>query len=238
MSKAIFSGLEGSGKSLKLAMVASEIAFRNGKWKKKSGITRPIYSNLKFSDEFKNYVETELKIPIYYWNDLNELIKIENADVFIDEVGNYFDSRMWSDLSLDVRRWLTQGSKMGIELYGTAQDFAQVDKAFRRLCNDLIHITKVIGSARPSPTKPPIRRIWGLCFTRALDPQGYDEDKKKFAGSFSMPGFFFIEREACEIFDTSQKILRSKPAPYKHVERECEIPGCRELSIHKKILHI
>jgi len=234
MSKVIFSGLEGSGKSLKLAMVASEVAFRNAKWLSKSGITRPLWSNMKFSEEFTNYVENELMIPINYWNDLDELIKIENADVFIDEVGNYFDARMWADLSLDVRRWLTQGSKMGVELYGTAQDFAQVDKAFRRLCNDLVHITKVIGSPRPAATKPPVTRIWGICFTRSLDPQGYDEDKKKFAGSFSLPGFFFIEKDSCEIFDTSQKILRSKPPPLKHIDRYCEDNAC---GFHK-IAHV
>jgi len=35
MSKVIFSGLEGSGKSLKLAMVVSDIVHRNGRWFKK-----------------------------------------------------------------------------------------------------------------------------------------------------------------------------------------------------------
>jgi len=262
--KVIFSGLEGSGKSLKLAMVASEIAHRNSKWYRKqqeqykkaidtyehhlsllsatdpakadlwhknnqfpqSPIPRPIYSNLLFSEVFREYVERELGIPVHYWNNLDDLIKIENADVLMDEVGNYFDSRMWADLSLDVRRWLTQGSKMGIELYGTAQDFAQVDKSFRRLCNDLIHIVKVVGSRRPSATKPPVKQIWGICMTRNLDPQGYDEDKKKFAGSFSMPGFFLIEKEYCDIFDTTQKILRSKPPALKHIERTCENEKC------------
>jgi len=231
MSKIIFSGLEGSGKSLKLAMVASDIAHRNGKWHAKSGIERPIYSNLKFSEEFENYCK-EIHVPILYWNDLDDLIKIEQADVIMDEVGNYFDSRMWADLSLDVRRWLTQGSKMGVEFYGTAQDFAQVDKAFRRLCNNLIHITKVIGSRRPSATKPPVTKIWGLCMTRELDPQGYDEDKKKFSGGFAIPGFFFIEKGYCELFDTSQKILRSKPPAMKHIERTCELENCM---FHKTI---
>lgn len=230
--KVIFSGLEGSGKSLKLAIVATEIAYRNSTWREKSGITRPIYSNLKFSEEFYDHVVNELKIPIYYWNNLDELIQIENSDVFIDEVGNYFDARMWQDLSLDVRRWLTQGSKMGIELYGTAQDFAQVDKSFRRLCNSLIHITKVIGSPRPSSTRPPVTRIWGICMTRSLDPQGYDEDKKKFSGALALPGVFFIEKESCAIFDTSQKILRSKPPAMKHIERDCEDANC---GFHKTI---
>jgi len=156
----------------------------------------------------------------------------------MDEVGNYFDSRMWSDLSLDIRRWLTQGAKSGIEIYGSAQDFAQVDKAFRRLVNHLFHITKMAGSARPSNTKPPVRYIWGICSIKELDPMGYDEDKSKFAPISIIPNFFFIRRDVCEIFDTKQKILRSKPYPYKHIERECELPECRHLPAHRKILHV
>jgi len=227
--KHIFSGLESSGKSYLLAKLDADIAWRNYKWKLKSGIIRPIYSNLQFSEEFYNLVTKEYEIPIYYWENLDDLIKINNADVFIDEVGNYFDSRMWTELSLDARRWLTQGSKVGIELYGTAQDFAQVDKAFRRLVNDLTHVIKFIGSRRPSATRPPVKFIWGLCFKRELDPLGYDEDKKTFNSTVGgiIPIPFFLRRQYCELFDTTQIIKKSKPMPYKHVEKICEnYPNC------------
>lgn len=220
--KVIFSGLESSGKSLKLAMVATEIAERNAKWKKESGITRPIVSNMYFSTDFYKYVTEELGIPILYWNNLDELISYTNADIFIDEIGTYFDSRLWQDLSLDVRRWLTQGAKQGIEIYGSAQDFAQVDKAFRRLVNHLYYIRKIIGSRRPSATKPPVTKIWGICLVNELNPQQYNEQKSKFENmsilDFSM---FYIERQFCEVFDTTQKIERSAPPLMKHIERAC-----------------
>lgn len=223
--KIVYSGLESSGKSLRLAMCASDVLWRNHQWAKKSGITRPLASNMKFSNAFERYAK-ELRIPILYWTNIDELIQLRNADVFIDEVGNYFDSRLWADLSLDARRWLAQGAKMGIEMYATAQDFAQVDKAFRRLTNHLFHITKLIGSPRPSATKPPIKRIWGICWVSELDPQGYNEDEKKFKSSgFHIPGFFMITRQSCEIFDTLQRIERSKPMPYRHEERICELHG-------------
>jgi len=223
MSKTIYSGLEGEGKSLKLAMVAHKLALRNARWKKESGITRSIASNLYFSEAFSDYVQHELGIPIVYWENLDQLIALEQCDVLIDEVGNYFDSRGWQDLSLDVRRWLTQGSKMGIELYGTAQDFAQVDKAFRRLVNNLVHIRKIMGSPRPSATRPPVTKIWGVCLTTDLNPQTYNEAKDKFEGLDIMSlRFFWIRKEYCEIFDTTQKIKRSKPPVLRHVERFCE----------------
>jgi len=233
--KTIFSGLESSGKSLRLAMVACEIVKRNSRWLAISGKTRPIYSNMEFSPEFTKWATDEMAVPIRYWQNLDDLIKVADADVFIDEVGNYFDSRMWTDLSLDVRRWLTQGAKSGIEIYGSAQDFAQVDKAFRRLVNNLYHITKLFGSRRPSATKPPVRRVWGLCAMRELDPVGYDEDKKKFASQgLSIPAFFFIEKDFCDVFDTSQKILRSKPPLLKHIDRDCELDRCD----YHKVVHV
>lgn len=233
--KVIYTGLESSGKSLKLAMVVSQLALRNHKWFKKSGKKRAIASNLKFSDEFYNYVVKDLGIPIIYWENLDELTALSDCDVIIDEVGNYFDSRLWTDLSLDTRRWLTQGAKMGIELYGTAQDFAQVDKAFRRLVNELYYINKVMGSRRPSATKPPVKYIWGLCLIRPLDPQGYDEDKKKFSGIVAMPSIFTIQRNYCEIFDTLQKIKKSKPLAFKHSERFCELHG--QSCSYAKVIH-
>jgi len=231
--KRIYSGLESSGKSLKLAMDVTEIVARNAKWARKSGIVRPIWSNLHFSREFYDYATKEMGIPIHYWSNLDTLIQTHDADIVCDEVGNYFDSRLWADLSLDVRRWLSQGAKQGIEFYGTAQDFAQVDKAFRRLCNELFLIKKIIGSRRPSATKPPVKYIWGVCLKFELDPNAYDEDKKKFIGG-GLPGVIFIQRKYCDIFDTKEKIERSLPPLMKHIERHCENNDC---TFHK-IAHV
>lgn len=223
--KIVYSGLEGSGKSLKLAMIAKSLVIRNFRWFKKSGKIRSIASNLKFSDSFTAFAQAR-GIPIVYWKNLDELLVFEDCDVIIDELGNYFDSRGWENLSLDVRRWLTQADKVGIEIYGSAQDFAQVDKAFRRLVKELYYITKVLGSRRPSATKPPVKSVWGLCMVRELEPMGYKEDTSKFEPKSLIPSFFFIEREACEIFDTKQKIDKSKPLPFKHSLRSCPEEGC------------
>jgi len=230
--KIVYSGLEGSGKSLKLAMVARKLVSRNEKWFKISGKVRTIASNLKFSDKFVEFAKSK-GIPITYWKDLDELITLEDCDVIIDELGNYFDSRGWENLSLDVRRWLTQADKVGIEIYGSAQDFAQVDKAFRRLVKELWYITKVLGSRRPSATKPPIKTVWGLCMVRKLNPAGYDEDKKDFSSSSIFPTFFTIRKKSCMIFDTGQKLERSAPAPYRHILRHCELQECG----HSKLIH-
>jgi len=247
--KVIYSGLESGGKSLKLAMRSVELVERNSKWYKyqeklfethpelfvKKGeliptkpLPRPIVSNMAYTQSFKDWATGEMGIPLIFWENLYDLIQHQDCDIIIDEVGNYFDSRGWEQLSLDARRWLTQGAKMGIEIYGGAQDFAQVDIAFRRLTNHLIHIKKVMGSRRPSNTKPPVSFIWGLCFMYELDPQTYDEKKSKFGGFDPMSmRAFLIRRRYCEIFDTTQKIKRSDLPPLRHMVQRCELDTCK-----------
>lgn len=216
--KKIFAGKESAGKSLLLAKTATKIVERNSKWFEKTGVKRPILSNLKFSKDFELYAESK-NVPIEYWKQLDELILRDNADVIMDEVGSYLDSRLWADLSLNVRRWLAQCAKIGIHIYGSAQDFAQVDKSFRRLTNELVEVKKIMGSSRPMKSAPSSKRIWGVCVLRNLDPNNYDENKKVI---FSIPSLFFIEKKYCEIFDTTQKIEKAQLPPFRHEERFCE----------------
>jgi len=245
--KVIFAGLESSGKSLKLAMIVVDLAYRNSKWLKKQEKDkaemqpvdyfkkygrleikpRPIISNLKFSEGFFDYVTKELRIPIIYWEKLEELIEYEQGDVIWDEVGNYLDATKWALLSSDVKKWLTQGAKVGIEIYGSSQDFAQVDKSFRRLTNHLFQVTKLAGSRRPSSTKPPVKFIWGLCWVREMNPRTYREDNKEIKGSlFDFGNFFVIERKYCEIFDTTQKIKKENTLFLRHLQVKCSDPNC------------
>jgi len=161
--KVAISGIESSGKSLYMMMILSKIVRRNAKWYKSTGIQRPILVNFPLASPFLKWIQSHKGVSVLYWENVDDLIQYENCDIFIDELGNYFDARNWENLSLNARKWLTQGAKRGIEIYGACQDFAQVDKAFRRLVNHLIHIKKLFGSRRPSATTPPVRFIWGFC---------------------------------------------------------------------------
>lgn len=229
--KAVWTGLEGSGKSYKIAMFCHQLVKRNNKWRRKSKIIRPIHSNMRFSEAFETYAK-KMGVPIVYWSQLEELVKVTDADVIVDELGNYFDARMWSELSLDVRSWLAQADKIGVEMYGTAQDFAQIDNSFRRLTTDLFLVKKVIGSGRPSATRPPIKVVWGLIAMFRIEPQNYKEDDKKYLSY--IPSFSFLSKEYTDIFDTRQKIARPLSSPMKHIERDCSDPNCG----YHKVVHI
>jgi len=232
--KKIFSGFESSGKSLMLAETSRDLVYRNSKWGRALGVYRPIWSNMPYSEEFESWAK-EMGVSIHYWRSLEEIVDKTEIDIICDEVGKFFDSRFWEKLSLKIRTWLSEGAKQGVHWYGGAQDFAQVDKSFRRLVQpgDLIHVTKVIGSARPSKTMPPVKYIWGLLLLQSLNPQGYNEDKKKFEGG-GIPTFRFIRREICQIFFTNKKIDVETKISLRHVLAVCENNNCS----HQKILHV
>jgi len=242
----IFTGLPGSGKSYKLGQTVLEVLYRNKKmyeqsvksWRKFGELGNPpqmrlVYTNLKLSSK----IEEEFSDLIVYWTELRQLTPLRDCDVVIDEVATYFDARLWETLSLEMRRWLAQHRKFGIEIYGTAQDFAQVDKAFRRLTSDLLYITKLLGSRDISATKPAPRFIWGISLVRDLDPTVYDEMKSKFAAT-GIPKFMWISRAGTEVFDTRAEVKLSGALPLKHIERVCELDGCDlRRNVHKDGRH-
>jgi len=222
--KYIISGLEDSGKSLVLASMTRKLVIRNARWLKTTGVPRPIKSNLRYSPTFIAAASAH-GIEIQHWNNLAEIVDSRDCDIIIDEIGPYFESRLWTDLSLEVRRWLAQASKLGVDIYGTAQDFAQVDKSFRRLVNKLEHVVKFVGSPRPTPSRPPVKKPWGLCLLWELNPRSYSEDDKKIEGFLGIPMPFLITKRDCELYDTRQLQDKSKPLPLTHLERSCTVCG-------------
>jgi len=242
----IFSGLPGSGKSLKLADTVVNLLYRNHslyrrslkkyqtlRAKGKDAIPpkpRVVYTNLKMSSQVEQY----FKGGFEYWTDLRQLTPLRDCDVVIDEVATYFDARLWETLSLEMRRWLAQHRKFGIEIYGTTQDFAQVDKAFRRLTSNLLYLKKFFGSRDISATTEAPKYVYGLVLVRELDPTVYDELKSKFAPAGIIPKFMFITKRRTQVFDTRAEVKLSSALPKRHIEHVCELPDCK----FQKIVHV
>jgi len=226
MSKLIWTGLEDSGKSLEVARMAAHIMYRNAKWNKTSKEKRAIVYNMPFSKKFLDEC-ARLGVPTRKWKDLEELIDLKGVDLFVDEIGTYFDSRTFANLPLDIRLWLAQASKLGVDMFGAAQDFAQVDISFRRLTTHLYLVTKLMGSMRPHPTRPPVKRIWGVYTVREMDPRTYDTGTNAEENAQGWPWPHFIYREHCDLYDTTMRIAKSAPPPFKHIARRCEVEGCK-----------
>lgn len=217
----LFTGLPGAGKSYKMANTLCQILERNKKWHERTGQVRVVHSNLRISAA----LEEEFIGFIKYWTEPAELVSIRDADVFWDEIATHLDSTQWQNMSLEIKRWLQQHRKFGIEVYGTTQDFAMIDKSMRRLTSHLFIISKLIGSPDKSATRPPVKFIWGVSTISAMDPTQYDENESKQKAGF--PSFMFLSKEGTEVFDTTQEIKTGKYPPLNHIARECITPGCK-----------
>jgi len=232
MVMVVWTGKPGAGKSFVATYTIIQIAYRNKAWFEKTGIKRFIYTNTPYNWEILTGEGlTEFFKP---WECLEELWKIRDADVVWDEVQVDLDARNWSDLSPELKRWLEEHRKFGIEIYATAQDFGQVDLAARRCTTTLFWLSNLIGNREPSPTTPPIKYVWGLTAIYEVDPLKYDTQKGNFESSSVLPQFFWRTREVAELFSTRHEIKRSAPTAFKHIHRHCDHPGCH----YDKVTHV
>jgi len=230
--KRIYTGIESCGKSLLLAKDIRKVVDRNIRWHKITGKWRTLAPNMALSPAYIQKIAASGQ-PIKFWRNLHEIIYDEESDVFIDEILKYFDARNWDKLSLDAKHWLSQGAKMGINVYGACQDFSQVDKSFRLLCNEVYLLNKVIGSRRPSKTTPPVKKIWGLCLKHEVDPLSFKGDNTSLERKGWFPTPFFIHKEDCDLFDTNAKVVPTELPPFRHEVRHCEDAVCG----HMKVFH-
>jgi len=229
----IVEGAPGQGKSLHTADKVVSLLRRNKKWYQRSGIKRRIASNIKFSEDFEDKAGDFLM----YWSNTNELVGLRDVDIIWDEIATELDSRNWVNLDDEMKRFLSQYRKRGVDIYANTQDFSMIDARARLMITNVKTLKKIIGSRDPTPTKPPIKTIWGLILIREVE--NYKEtapEKKKYGWSFS---FMFITKELCQIYDTRQDIKQGELPRLRHVVRYCEHYGesGHDCSFHK-VTHI
>lgn len=217
--KIVYTGLESSGKSLKLSRVAESVRVRNSRWYKVTKLRRTMAFNSPMSEAFKKQIEKS-NINYLQFKNLDDILYLEECDIFIDELIKFFPASQ-SSLSTEQLHFITQGAKSGINVYASSQDFSQVHKQFRLLTNRVFVITKVMGSKRPMKTSPPVRFIWGLCFLREVSPSSFKGDSVTMESS-GMPSFFFIEKVDTQRFDTSFKIPLTT-LPVKKIRKQVEV---------------
>jgi len=243
MAIQIVTGLPGSSKSYDCTVKADEWIRRNRRWYQRTGVIRPVRSNLEFSDDYTRWANSfknlPLKLPkgieipdrvkewnqhhkfLEYWEDPEELPLMNDCDVIWEEMGAHVDSRSWEQLPFELRRWLQQHRHRGVNIYGNCQDFADVDVAVRRLVSNLYYLVKVMGSRDPSPTTPPPSIIWGLVLKFQLSARSYDE-KNKFKGmSFWPYSYEWLSRHVISRYSMFNDVKQPKQPPLRHTERKC-----------------
>jgi len=215
----VIEGAPGQGKSLYTARLAKMLLERNKKWFEAGNPIRKVWSNLKFSEE----VEQKFDGFLGYWADTAEICKLRDCDILWDEIATELDSRNWAGLSSELKRFLSQYRKRGVDIYGNTQDFSMIDARARLMITGVRTLSKVIGSSDPSATKPKIKKIWGLIMVRDVENYRETAPEKKVYGW--VPSFFLIQRELIEMYDTRQDIKAGKAPALRHETRECEVCG-------------
>jgi len=212
----IVEGAPGQGKSLYTSRLVKKLIERNVKWYQESGIYRKLYSNLHFNsvfyDKYSKFIE--------YWKSPLDLVKITDSDIIWDEIATELDSRNFATLPDELKIFLSQYRKRGVDVYANTQDFSMVDARARLMVTRVATLNKLIGSPDPSPTKPPIKYIWGLIAGREVENFKETDPSKKIYGW--IPTFFFIDKEDVELYDTRQAIVAGQ-LPEKKLRRQIEV---------------
>jgi len=228
MIKEVYTGNTGSGKSLKLATTGLELLNRNIKYYKKTGMKRTVASRLRFS----KHIEDRYGDFIVYWNDMEQLVNFKDCDILWDEISADLDSTQWEKVPMRVRWWFRMHDKYGVDIYATAQDFITIFNGFRRLTDKVFVMRKLIGSRRPSATRPKIKNIWGVVLVWSVKKEDFLKESVEFRYDNIIPDFYLIRRKYCEAYDTRQEIQPADYPPLIHQKRHCETCG------YEKILHI
>jgi len=215
--KTVYIGKEGSGKSYLMGQDTLRVIERNQKWFKKTGVLRPVVSNMTYSAITHEHAHSK-GIPIIYWRDIESLERLRDCDLFIDEVGAYFDSRTFADLPLTTRLWLAQAQKLGVDIYAGAQDWGQIDVSFRRLVSRLYELKKIVGSRRPSRTRPSGKLPWAIVLSWSVAPAS-SNDSAELKTLSIIPGIHFAGKKHFRRFNTNARILTSDAAPLQRIVR-------------------
>jgi len=246
----LVTGLPGSYKSGMSTLQILQWTARNRRWYQKTGVKRPVRSNLRLTDEFTEKINdisglkvregirlTDKKLRwnaehefLEYWDDPEELPKLNNCDVVWEEMGAHVDSRSWDQLPHELRRWLQQHRHRGVDIFGNCQDFSDVDIAVRRLTHEVMYLYKIMGSRDPSPTTLPPRFIWGFVAVFFLDARNYNEKERMKGSVFSHVEW--ISKDVVNLYSMFNDIKPGKLPPLRHVERKCN--DCGQV----KLVHI
>src|SRR5258708_567439 len=79
---------------------------------------------------------------VYYWSsngeDMSELYRIRNGELYFDETHSNLNSRKWEQIDPNFVKKLTQSRKYGLNMHFITQHQGQVDVIVRRIANEIV----------------------------------------------------------------------------------------------------
>jgi len=166
----LYTGLPGVGKTFYM----TKLALKTIKQK------RHIWANweIKVPPEFYPY--------FHFFSTIDDILKVEDGVIFMDEIWLYFNARSWSQLPTSWIYKLLQHRKDGIDVIGSTQNIKRVDTIVREIVARYFEI----------------RRIWKLLF---IWEYSVDDANKKRRHSLSLK-FGWLSKKICNSFSTKIKV--------------------------------
>lgn len=230
--KTVWIGFESSGKSLMMFRRMVQIIDRNSRYINKYNTKpRAVATNSAITTSLAMYAKSK-GVELIYVQDIDDIVKLRGCDLFLDELSIYFDARKFADLPLYVRRWSSQASKLGVHIYGTTQNWQQVDIAFRRLTDNVTWCSKFAGSKRPHPTFPSSKKPWAwFCLTEYTNyiDKSTGETVLKPKGILFKYTYTKLNKNDVRFFETGAEIEEGSPPPLRKVVRTCPEDGFQQV---------
>jgi len=252
----------GNGKSLEQARLSYKLLKEYYKNEKRYPELKPryLYTNQILNPEVPLIAQALKDNKLRYWNSADQLRYcttpdcwlgkdthiLHDCDLFCDEgatlfpatgKGNDDDMPMW------LKKLIAQHRHNSVRIVLLTQDFMGVNISARRCCWEAWMMEKLIGSRDPSPSLPPIRRVWGIYSQRRIDPdmvrkdvvelrltiktdKGRKEDLEKLK-LIRAPRWHLITKFKCSLFDTTQNVKEFEVRrELEHIEVKCGHKMC------------
>jgi len=224
--KTLYLGDEGSGKSLAMSEQLFTAISTAEKYKKQGYQPMEIATTYLPDNGLVQLMKTK-GIPWKYIEDYDDLEDLKGGFLFIDEAEVFLDARNYANLPLHVRKFFSQADKNGIEIFATAQNFAQIDISFRRLLTHIYLCRKIAGSRRPHPTRPSKKNPWGIFVLKNYEKvleEGLTEPVLKPVGLLSFSVEFYGRKRFMKN-NTNQGVKVTDVKTMRHVTKHCKTCG-------------
>jgi len=138
----VISGLTGSGKT----WFMTKLIYKEWKTGSEINVNFPIY----FSDNNER---------INRWHQLDELYRLDNGIIAIDEGQKLFDARRWGSLPLSFSEKIAQHRKHFLDIYTTTQDLGHIDLRVRSNIHELYHCQSLFRIPKNDRIYPKLQLI-------------------------------------------------------------------------------
>lgn len=165
----IITGKPGSGKSYFLAKKIKELLLKGKQ------VYVPSYFQVKYNGS-----------NLHYFEKLEEIQRVQDATIFIDEAQIFFNCRQWEVLDPIFQYKLQQHRHHRLDIWGAVQNIKRLDVVVRELVHNYYEV----------------RHLLGLFIVMQYSPDDANKVRRSWAGI----QFILKRKDVCDFYDTYAEI--------------------------------